>query len=216
MCVCVWIAKATGKYKWNGPKSVTKRSRAFAMSRPSIVAAAANGARRPCGPCRGQRPSGWHAGRHLRTPARRSTRRALVLSLSPASENDANIMRHQHALGTRHCFADARMLDGRTQYHPLRAAVKHPSTGRAMRGTPRMLVPHGALEMASACPRSNFSALCSRPTREPCVVAGISIAYGSYSVHTGRRTAHGAGLGARGGRIVKMNVPVHVPLILSR
>ena len=79
-----------------------------------------------------------------------------------------------------------------------------------MLGVPRMLVPHGALEMASACPRSNFSALCSRPTCEPCVVAGMSIAYGSYSVHTGRRAAHGAGLGARGGRIVKMNVPVHV------
>ena len=167
------------------------------MSRPSIVAAAANGARRPCGHCRGQRPSGWHAGRHLRTPARRSTRRALVLSLSPASENDANIMRPQHARCTAHRSASARMLDGGTQW---------------MRGTQSMLVPHGALEMASACPRSNFSALCSRPTREPCVVAGMSIAYGSYSVHTGRRAAHGAGLGARGGRIVKMNVPVHLRL----
>ena len=152
-------------------KSVTKRSRAFAMSRPSIVAAAANGARRPCGPCRGQRPSGWHAGRQLRTPARRSTRRALVLSPSPASENDANIVRHQHALWTRRCFADARMLDGRSP---------HSGDGRAMAGPASMLVPHGALEMASACPRSNFSALCSRPTCEPCVVAGMSIAYGSY------------------------------------
>ena len=186
------------------------------MSRPSIVAAAANGARRPCGPCRGQRPSGWHAGRQLRTPARRSTRRALVLSPSPASENDANIMRPQHALCTAHRSASARMLDGGTQHHPLSAAVKHPSNGRAMRGTQSMDGASRRVGIASACPRSNFSALCSRPTREPCVVAGMSIAYGSYSVHTGRRTAHGAGLGARGGRIVKMNVPVHVPLILSQ
>ena len=64
------------------------------------------------------------------------------------------------------------------------------------------------LKWLAACLQSDSSALCSRPTRKPCIVAGIAIVYGSYSVHTGRRTVHGAGLGARGGRIVKVKIPV--------
>ena len=45
--------------------------------------------------------------------------------------------------------------------------------------------------------RSDSSGLCSRPMRELCAAAGMVIAYGAYSVQSGRRTAHGTGLGAR-------------------
>ena len=45
--------------------------------------------------------------------------------------------------------------------------------------------------------RSDSSGLCSRPMRELCAAAGMVIAYGAHSVQSGRRTAHGTGLGAR-------------------
>ena len=98
----------------------------------------------------------------------------------------------------------------------LSAAIDKRRSAGCMGGTLSMHCQLSAHAKAFRMLRTDSSALFSRPKREPCAVAGTAVVCGSYLVQAGRRTAHvhhGTGLGAC---VVKMNVPVHLPPILSR
>ena len=104
------------------------------------------------------------------------------------------------------------MIDGGTQCMVLSAAIDKRRSAGCMGGTLSMHCQLSAHAKAFRMLRTDSSALFSRPKREPCAIAGTAVVCGSYLVQAGRRTAHGTGLGAC---VVKMNVPVHLPPILS-